>query len=62
MQPHGGGTDAQKGFQPHLNEYWCIPSKQNAEFFAYMEDVLEVNGNRFTYFGRWSVSMRRQRA
>jgi hypothetical protein len=28
--------------QPHLNEYWCIPPEQNAEFVANMEDVLDV--------------------
>lgn len=28
--------------KPHLNKYWCIPPKQNAEFVAAMEDVLEV--------------------
>jgi hypothetical protein len=27
---------------PHLSQYWCIPPKQNAEFVAAMEDVLEV--------------------
>lgn len=25
-----------------MNEMWCIPPKQNAEFVAHMEDVLEV--------------------
>ena len=28
--------------KPHLNKYWCIPPKANAEFVAAMEDVLEV--------------------
>jgi len=43
MQPHGGEADAKKNrLKPHLNEYWCIPPKQNAEFVACMEDVLEV--------------------
>ena len=27
---------------PHLSEYWCIPPKQNAEFVACMEDVLDL--------------------
>ena len=25
-----------------MNEYWCIPSKEDAEFVACMEDVLDV--------------------
>ncbi|MCP4096523.1 MAG: IS630 family transposase, partial [Planctomycetaceae bacterium] len=28
--------------KPHLNEYWVIPPKANAEFAANMEDILEV--------------------
>jgi hypothetical protein len=28
--------------KPHLRECWCIPPKQNAEFVAAMEDVLDV--------------------
>lgn len=28
--------------KPHLKEQWVIPPKQNAEFIAAMEDVLEV--------------------
>ncbi len=28
--------------RPHLNEYWCIPPKDDAEFVANMEDVLDV--------------------
>ena len=27
---------------PHLNEYWCIPSKEDADFVACMEDILDV--------------------
>lgn len=27
---------------PHLSEYWCIPPKDDAEFVANMEDVLDV--------------------
>lgn len=43
MQPYGGETHAQKNeLKPHLSEYWCIPRKQDAEFVACMEDVLEV--------------------
>ncbi len=43
MQPHGGEAHAQKNeLKPHLSEYWCIPRKQDAEFVACMEDVLEV--------------------
>jgi len=26
-----------------MNDYWCIPSKDDAEFVAYMEDVLDVS-------------------
>lgn len=29
-------------YKPHLKTMWCIPPKQNAEFVARMEDVLEV--------------------
>ncbi len=25
-----------------MNDYWCIPSKEDAEFAACMEDVLDV--------------------
>lgn len=28
--------------RPHLNSYWCIPPKEDAEFVANMEDVLDV--------------------
>ena len=28
--------------RPHLSEYWCIPPKEDAEFVAAMEDVLDV--------------------
>lgn len=28
--------------RPHLNDYWCIPPKEDAEFIACMEDVLDV--------------------
>lgn len=28
--------------RPHKNDYWCIPSKDDAEFIACMEDVLDV--------------------
>ena len=27
---------------PHLNEYWCIPPEEDAEFVAHMEDVLDI--------------------
>jgi len=26
---------------PHMNEYWCIPPKENPDFIAHMEDVLD---------------------
>lgn len=28
--------------RPHLNEYWCIPPKEDAEFVACMEDILDI--------------------
>ena len=28
--------------KPHLSVYWCIPPKQNGEFVARMEDILEL--------------------
>lgn len=28
--------------KPHLSDYWCIPPKEDADFVAAMEDVLEV--------------------
>jgi hypothetical protein len=28
--------------KPHLQEYWCIPPKQNAAFVAAMEDILDL--------------------
>lgn len=27
---------------PHLNEYWCIPPAEDADFVACMEDVLDI--------------------
>jgi hypothetical protein len=43
VQSYGGEADAEKNrLKPHLNEYWCIPPKQSAEFVACMEDVLDV--------------------
>ena len=31
-----------KEIRPHRNQYWCIPSKEDPEFIACMEDVLDV--------------------
>lgn len=28
--------------RPHLSEYWCIPPKEDAEFVANMEDILDL--------------------
>ena len=28
--------------RPHLNEYWCIPPEEDANFVAAMEDILDV--------------------
>ncbi len=32
----------QNDLRPHLSEYWCIPPKEDAEFVAAMEDILDV--------------------
>ena len=37
-----GRTLVKNDLRPHLNEYWCIPPKENAEFVANMEDILDV--------------------
>ena len=29
--------------KPHLNDYWCIPPEEDAEFVAAMEDILDVH-------------------
>lgn len=28
--------------RPHMNEYWCIPPKEDADFVAHMEDILDL--------------------
>ena len=28
--------------RPHHNDYWCIPPKEDAEFIACMEDILDI--------------------
>jgi len=28
--------------KPHINDYWCIPKKDDPEFIACMEDILDV--------------------
>ena len=28
--------------RPHLSEYWCIPPKEDGEFVACMEDILDI--------------------
>lgn len=28
--------------RPHLNEYWCIPPEEDADFVAHMEDILDL--------------------
>lgn len=33
---------AKNDLRPHLNEYWCIPPKEDSDFVANMEDILEV--------------------
>jgi hypothetical protein len=48
LQSHGSAADVKKNeLKPHLNKYWCIPPKQNGEFVAAMEDVLEVYHRRY---------------
>ena len=43
MQQIVASSGAEKNvLKPHLNNYWCIPPKQSAEFVACMEDVLDV--------------------
>lgn len=37
-----GRTLAKNELRPHLNEYWCIPPTEDAEFVANMEDILDV--------------------
>lgn len=36
------GRALKKKLRPHKSDYWCIPSKEDAEFVACMEDVLDV--------------------
>ena len=33
---------ARNELRPHLDEYWCIPPEEDAEFAAAMEDVLDL--------------------
>ena len=28
--------------RPHMNDYWCITSKDDADFAVCMEDVLDI--------------------
>ena len=37
-----GRVLANNDIRPHLNEYWCIPPKEDAEFVAHMEDILDL--------------------
>ena len=37
-----GRTLVKNDLRPHLNEYWCIPPSEDAEFVANMEDILDV--------------------
>lgn len=37
-----GRTLSKNELRPHLNEYWCIPPKEDAEFVANMEDILDI--------------------
>lgn len=36
------GRALKNKLRPHLNDYWCIPSKEDADFVACMEDVLDI--------------------
>ena len=37
-----GRVLARNELRPHLSEYWCIPPKEDAEFVACMEDILDI--------------------
>lgn len=37
------GRALKNKLRPHMNDYWCIPSKGDADFVACMEDVLDVH-------------------
>ena len=37
-----GRTLVKNDLRPHLNDYWCIPPEEDAEFVANMEDILDV--------------------
>ena len=37
-----GNALKKKKLRPHKNDYWCLPSKEDTEFIACMEDVLDV--------------------
>lgn len=37
-----GRTLSKNELRPHLNEYWCIPPQEDAEFVAHMEDILDI--------------------
>ena len=42
-EPGSHTQDAKKNkLHPHRSEYWCLPSKADADFVAHMEDVLDV--------------------
>ncbi len=36
------GRAKKNRLRPHMNDYWCIPSKDDADFVACMEDVLDI--------------------
>lgn len=45
MNPLAGkpsGRTLKKRLRPHRSDYWCIPSIEDADFIAAMEDVLDV--------------------
>ena len=37
-----GRALSKNDLRPHLNEYWCIPPQEDAEFAASMEDILDI--------------------
>lgn len=42
--------------RPHLNEYWCIPPKEDADFVACMEDILDVYQQPYNHkFPLWCM-------
>lgn len=52
------GRALKNKLRPHMNDYWCILSKEDAEFVACMEDVLDVYELRMIPWTLLSVWMK----